>query len=294
MHPKELKLRVSLCMKFFGNLFKKYVVYIRTRIETRKQAPDIRSIISKNKNITKGLHQCLATGNWNVQKDASYVKTGVSQVLDRMTFVSVISHLRRIVIPSSKSEKDSGTKHTKNIDIRQIHASQYGFICPCEVPEGQKAGLVMNLALTATVTKGYPSVLVRETVEEYSQLISVSEIKLEKIREYTGVYINGMIVGYVIEPYTLTEKLKELRHKNVLNREVSISYDIIDNDIRIYSDSGRFIRPLLTVKNGKKLRFHKYLSKHGDKKKFKWNSLIKSGIIEYVDVRRDRTLCDRR
>lgn len=113
-----------LMYDIFRNLFKKFVQFIKLKLEKRKQRPDIISIISGIKNISQGLHKCLATGNWGVQKNSSYVRSGVSQVLDRMTYCATLSHLRRVIIPMGKDGK--------NAAMRQIHSSSFGFICPCE------------------------------------------------------------------------------------------------------------------------------------------------------------------
>ena len=43
--------------------------------------------------ITNGLKYSLATGNWGDQKKAMSSKAGVSQVLNRYTFASTLSHL---------------------------------------------------------------------------------------------------------------------------------------------------------------------------------------------------------
>ncbi len=65
----------------------------------------------------------LVVTNWGIQKN-NYIRTGVSQVLSRMTHGAVISHLRRVVIPIGREGK--------NAKIRQIHSSQINYICPCE------------------------------------------------------------------------------------------------------------------------------------------------------------------
>lgn len=65
----------------------------------------------------------LVDTNWGIQKN-NYIRTGVSQVLSRMTHGAVISHLRRVVIPIGREGK--------NAKIRQIHSSQINYICPCE------------------------------------------------------------------------------------------------------------------------------------------------------------------
>lgn len=121
---KRIDVAGSLMYEIFRNSFKNYVNIIKGQLDKRKQYPDILAIVSRMKNITADLHKCLATGNWTIQKNGNYMKTGVSQVLDRMTFGSSISHLRRILLPIGKQGK--------NTAIRQIHGSQFGFICPAE------------------------------------------------------------------------------------------------------------------------------------------------------------------
>lgn len=121
---KRVETSGTLLYDIFRNLFKKYTLFIKTNLEKRKQRPDIISIISRIKSITKGINQCFSTGNWGVQKNASYVRTGVSQILDRMTYRATLSHLRRVIIPMGKEGK--------NTAIRQIHQSSFGFVCPCE------------------------------------------------------------------------------------------------------------------------------------------------------------------
>jgi len=53
--------------------------------------------------ITNGLKYSLATGNWGLK---NYVgKVGVAQVLNRLTYNSTLSHLRRINTPLDASSK---------------------------------------------------------------------------------------------------------------------------------------------------------------------------------------------
>ncbi len=77
----------------------------------------------------------MATGNWGLKMNVS--KQGVSQVLNRLSYLSTISHIRRIQTPNS----DNG----KLIPPRKLHASHWGYVCPSETPEGQSVGIVKNL-----------------------------------------------------------------------------------------------------------------------------------------------------
>lgn len=256
-----------LIQDIFRNLYKKYILFIRSQLEKRKQKPDIISIISKNNSFTKGFHSCFASGNWGIQKNASFVKTGVSQVLERMTYCATLSHLRRLIIPIGKEVKISA--------IRQLHPSQFGYICPCETPEGQKVGLVLNLALTSTITREVPTVIVKKTLERCKSIIPTSKVKVKNIPNLVPIFLNGSIIGYTDDEDETVDSIRELRLKGELDKEVSVTYDPIDNMIKIFSDEGRLTRPLFTLNNNR-LNLEKG-------KKYKWNSLIKRGIVQYLD-----------
>lgn len=53
---------------------------------------------------------------------AGEVRPGVSQVLNRLTYASTLSHLRRINSPIGREGKIAKP--------RQLHNSQWGMICP--------------------------------------------------------------------------------------------------------------------------------------------------------------------
>lgn len=87
-------------------------------------------------------------------------KAGVSQVLNRLTYASSLSHLRRSNTPLARTGKQAKP--------RQLHNSHWGMVCPAETPEGQAVGLVKNMALMAYITTGTSQVPVMEFLEEFS------------------------------------------------------------------------------------------------------------------------------
>ena len=64
-------------------------------------------------------------------------KVGIAQVLNRLNYLSSLSHLRRVSTPIDKSGK--------LIPPRKLHNTQGGFICLAESPEGGGVGVVKNL-----------------------------------------------------------------------------------------------------------------------------------------------------
>ena len=99
--------------------------------------------IIKSTTIENGLKRALATGDFGIKNPHS-TKVGVAQVLNRLTYISTLSHLRRVNTPIDKSGK--------LIPPRKLHNSQWGYICPAESPEGAPVGVVKNLSYMAVVT----------------------------------------------------------------------------------------------------------------------------------------------
>lgn len=120
---KRVEMSGILVCDLFRTLFKRYCKTLEDSLLKKKQRPDILTLISRTNTISLGLNHSFATGNWGVPKN-SYIRTGVSQVLSRLTFGATLSHLRRVVIPIGKEGK--------NADIRQVHSSQIFTVCPSE------------------------------------------------------------------------------------------------------------------------------------------------------------------
>jgi hypothetical protein len=77
--------------------------------------------IIKSTTIENGLKRALATGDFGVKHTTNSNKVGVAQVLNRLTYVSSLSHARRISTPTDKSGK--------LIPPRKLHNSSWGYLC---------------------------------------------------------------------------------------------------------------------------------------------------------------------
>jgi DNA-directed RNA polymerase beta subunit len=504
---KRIETSGILMHDIFRNLFKRYSSTMKEKLQKYKHKPDIVAVMSTIKTISKGIHQCLATGNWGVQKN-SYIRTGVSQILDRMTFYSSLSHLRRVIIPIGKEGK--------NVDMRKIHQSSIFFICPCEcfhpdtkillwngqvkkavdvkvgdtliddkgfpvkvkstcsglkemykikhkescfedyivtdnhiltlidednkvmdvklqdylkmgeekislrsfkcrqvnwgkvevdidelkvsdsgidrkyivndvetrlkvlykivknsgvclhdkrcfitrrtgskllldtmflaqslgylctlknwdnisytelaivptdlylksdfvleslpvqpfvgwqldssvksgrflladftvthnTPEGQKVGVVLNLAMSCCITRKTDSIILREELSKHISPIT-------NVNNDTRVYLNNALVGFTKNPAKTVKTLRYLRSKNVIDRETSIYFDIVDKDVKLFCDEGRVIRPLLVLENNKIKQDLVDMFQGFSSSYLSWNKLIKKDLIRYVDA----------
>jgi DNA-directed RNA polymerase II subunit RPB2 len=282
---KRLDMAGSLFAGLFRQLFRKFAK--EAQLSLKKMVDELKdmniTLAFKNKTITHGLRYALATGNWGTNKSGQVLKTGVSQVLNRLTFVSSLSHLRRMNTPLQKQGK-----LTKP---RQLHNTHWGMVCPAETPEGQACGLVKNLSLMAYVSVGTPVKVVLETLEEQG-MENLSELHPQDIPGKAKVFVNGAWVGIYKDPVALVNTLKRKRRKCVISPEVSIVHDYNSKEIKIYTDSGRVQRPLFIVENNslrlKKSDWHKMIdSESGNKMSF--DEALSNGLIEFLDVEEEET-----
>jgi len=73
----------------------------------------------------------------------------LSQVVDQTNPLSMLTHERRLSAlgPGGLNRKRAG------FDVRDVHSSHYGRICPIETPEGTNIGLISSLSIYAAVDK---------------------------------------------------------------------------------------------------------------------------------------------
>ncbi|RHY50051.1 hypothetical protein DYB30_010898, partial [Aphanomyces astaci] len=233
------------------------------------------SLAIKSKTISNGLRYSLATGNWGMQKTAS--KAGVSQVLNRLTYASSLSHLRRLNTPLGREGKQAKP--------RQLHNTHWGMICPAETPEGQAVGLVKNLALMAYISVGSPQAPILEFLEEWSTE-NLEEITAQIIPTATKIFVNGNWVGVHREPNELVKTLRSLRRCVDIDAEVSVIRDLMQKELRIYTDAGRVCRPLFIVENNRLLLQKQHVVKLQNHKhtQFRWQNLLTEGVVELIDT----------
>jgi DNA-directed RNA polymerase beta subunit len=196
----------------------------------------------------------LSTGNWGIKSIGSFqnIKQGVSQVLNRMSHASTLSHLRRI---NTAMEKNG-----KLVQPRKLDNSQIGMICPAETPEGSSVGLVKNMALSTNISIAMNSVHIRDVIIELGVVIyddsynSNSSDKnaidfLKNMGNKYNVYImiNGDIIGYHNNPDELYRKLKHYKRSGFIHPMTSIAWNIQKSNIIISTEAGRMYRPLYIV-----------------------------------------------
>ncbi len=233
--------------------------------------------IIKSTTIENGIKRALATGDFGI-KNTNSNKVGVAQVLGRLTYISSLSHLRRINTPIDKSGK--------LIPPRKLHQTGWGLICPAESPEGQSVGVVKNLSYLAHITINSNSNPIFNLLEK--NIIRLEELTSKELYDKVKVIVNGCWYGITNEPIKLYHYLKDKKFKGILNIYTSIVFNYKMKELVICNEGGRITRPVLKIRKGKLLFTKKLLNKI-KKNASNWDDLLidnseHEGIIEYIDA----------
>ncbi len=287
---KRIDLAGTLLNNLFRNYFNKLVKDMQKQIVREinngswKSTENYTNIINqtnvykivKSTTIENGIKRALATGDFGI-KNTSSSKVGVAQVLNRLTYISSLSHARRINTPIDKSGK--------LIPPRKLHNTQWGYICPAETPEGQPVGVVKNLSYMAHITIRSNSKPLYEMIEPF--VVKIQDIPIQELFNKVKVLINGNWIGISSEPYELYLNLLNKKYAGIINIYTSIVFDYTNKEIRVCNEAGRPTRPLLKVKNNKLVITPDIVNKIKDKK-IKWqdllvNHVVDDSILEYID-----------
>ncbi|KAH7817182.1 putative DNAdirected RNA polymerase, beta subunit [Monocercomonoides exilis] len=289
---KRLDLAGALLSSLFRQLFHKMVKDARKALQSdvNRGYPLDETRISRainDKALTQHLQYCLGTGNWGAKKGEP-TATGVSQPLNRLTYASTLSHLRRLNSPI-----DRGGKQPRP---RQLHNTHWGMLCPAETPEGQACGLVKNLAMMCSVSIGFSTDIILDQLSQWG-METFNEISPDIIAHSAKVFVNGAWLGIVREPEDFVNAFKEIRRAEWTNdprrmdmlHEMTVVFDHSELDIRIYCDAGRVLRPLFVVEKDLETQQCQLKLTHDqvDRLKdpndpFRWEDLVKEGVVELV------------
>jgi DNA-directed RNA polymerase II subunit RPB2 len=287
---KRIELTGTLLNNLFRNYFNKLVKEMQKQIVREintgswRSTEDYENIINmtniykimKSTTIENGINRALATGDFSI-KQSNSSKVGVAQVLNRLTYVASLSHLRRINTPLEKSGE--------LIAPRKLHNTTWGFLCPAETPEGQSIGVVKNISYLTHITIPTNSSSLYEYVKPY--ILSVDKGTPMELYNKVKVFINGAWLGVTDTPNELYNEMKEKKYKGIINIFTSIVIDYKLLEIRICNDGGRLTRPVLKVRNNKAIINNEIINKLVNKE-ITWNDLltnckIPESVIEYID-----------
>ena len=218
-------------------------------------------------------------GNWG--SEAHTKRLGVVQDLNRLSWNTYISHLRKINLPLDASAKVVGP--------RLLNSSQWGLIDPIDTPDGGNIGLHKHMAITAYITCGSSAEPLVKWLRKNTPMRIILECSSEQLASSSKIFVNGNWVGVIDKPIStdkqelgLVELLKLYRRNGIIPVYTSISFDFDHNEVNIYTDSGRLTRPIYYIDNGKESYNRKEVIDLLNKGTITWEQII-SGFKNKTD-----------
>lgn len=130
----------------------------------------------------------------------------LSQFMDQNNPLSEITHKRRV----SALGPGGLTRERAGFEVRDVHPTHYGRVCPIETPEGPNIGLINSLATYARVNSygflesPYRKVLDGHVTDDIEYLSAIEE----------GEYVIAQASALLDEKNCLKEELVNVRYRN--------------------------------------------------------------------------------
>ncbi|MEM0167998.1 MAG: DNA-directed RNA polymerase subunit B'', partial [Thermoplasmatales archaeon] len=263
---KRIKLSGDLLEELFRSSAQALLKDLKGQLEktyNRKRGIRLSAAVRQDV-LNEKLKHAISTGNWIGGR------TGVSQLLERTSYIATLSHLRRISSPLTRSQP--------HFEARDLHPTQWGRMCPNETPEGQNCGLVKNASLVIDITEGYPE----ENVIEMLKKMGLEEILGEK-PGLSRIYVNGNLIGYHKDGRSVVSEIRKRRRSGAVSNQINVRFDETTNEVIINTDKGRIRRPLIVVYNGK-IKFNSAVKEGIESGKIGIKELVETGVIEWLDA----------
>jgi len=194
----------------------------------------------KDRLVEQGFRKAFK-GNWG--SEAHTKRIGAVQDLNRLSWNTYISHLRKINLPLDASAKVVGP--------RLLNSSQWGFIDPIDTPDGGNIGLHKHMSISTYITSGSSCYPIIKWLRTNTPMRILLECSPEQLGVSSKVFVNGIWIGAVDDPIGIVSALKLYRRNGIIPTYTSISFDYQRNEVYIYTDAGRLTRPIYYIDDEK-------------------------------------------
>ncbi|KAF9599789.1 hypothetical protein IFM89_001735 [Coptis chinensis] len=189
--------------------------------------------------ITNGLTKAFSTGAWSHHFKYSEKINGVVANLRRTNPLQTMCDMRK----TRQHVQYSG----KVGDARFPHPSHWGKLCFLSTSDGENCGLVKNMAITGIVSTNLIQpllgILLVCGMEKLSDDLSPLSLKGKN-----KIFLNGEWVGVCRDSLSLVNTLKRKRRSKEVPPQVEIKRDQQQEEVRIFTDSGRIPTPFWLLK----------------------------------------------
>lgn len=213
--------------------------------------------------VTDGFTTSFTSRYWGSNTVAA--KTDVVKPFSPDNMTHAYSMILRINVPADRNSTNSA--------MRSVQNDQWGYVGPAKTPESTSCGVVKARAITAKITTGKsPGVITRYIHNRDNPKV----VDRPSTEANTKLLINGIFNGWCAGR-SLQRELRSMKIRGGIDRHTCVYLDI-NNYLRIHTDEGRLVRPLLVIDNGIPIIESKKL----------WGApfdeLIQKGAVEYVDA----------
>ena len=225
----------------------------------------------KDRIVEKGFRKGFK-GNWGSETHTK--RLGAVQDLNRLSWYTFISHLRKINLPLDSSAKVVGP--------RLLNSSQWGFIDPIDTPDGGNIGLHKHLAIATYITSVAPSIPIIHWIRKNTPMRLILECNPEELGANTKIFVNGQWIGVIDSPIETVNRMKLYRRNGIIPVYTSISFDYKRNEIYVCTDAGRLTRPVYYISNNRVSFNRRDIMEGLDSGRITWEELV-SGTLEKKD-----------
>ena len=251
----------------------------------------------KAEDFEKALMNAIVSGDKTLTVNKITFKNRLSsQQLHHKNKLNVLTTLRSIDTPN---KGNSAKSSERAIALRQVHPTGTGYICGITSADtGAKVGMSKQLSVSADVSSASSSEVLKNIVQEDPQLITIASLlkNMTLINEHNlhKVFVNGDWLGCVQDFAGFLTRYREKRRTGGIHIYTTVSHNIIANEIHLWVDPGRLIRPLLIVRNniGEKDYSHDKFKQWIDLTddhikqikagKMDIDDLVRAGVVEYI------------
>lgn len=274
---------------------------------------DMRAAVTSNK-LEKTLMRSIMTGSEEIQISSHLTMSNrlLTELLHRRNNLNIIAAQRTVRMSTVGASKQDARAN----DMRMVHHTQLGYICPVQTPDtGGSVGVIKQLAIATIISFNHSSDQFKQFLLSDPAIIQYDDVLFTDVQKHkiTTVYVNGNPVAYTVNASDVAVRYREYRRgfrfdfttNKYLKSDVPLVYphlgilwDIFRNHLYFYTDHGRMLKPLLLVRNNDPLVDpvgYELYYKDDKSKKFVQNivlqrkdfnrsisELIQNGIIEYV------------
>jgi len=225
----------------------------------------------KDRLVEQGFRKAFK-GNWG--SEAHTKRIGAVQDLNRLSWNTFISHLRKINLPLDASAKVVGP--------RLLNSSQWGYIDPIDTPDGGNIGLHKHMSISTYITSASSSYPIIKWLRMNTPMRILLECSPEQLGACSKIFVNGNWIGIIDTPVETVNLLKLYRRNGIIPAYTSISFDYQRNELYIYSDAGRLTRPVYYIDDRKASYDRKEIKDLLESGSITWEQVI-SGTMKKTD-----------